>query len=103
AHPSDVLAWPVKARYQPEPDWISAGEKDDGNGGRRRLGRKCRGVGPGNDHHNPAANQVGGERWQSIILALRPAVFDRHVPAFDDPGSVQTLTECSEPLRERPR
>jgi len=45
----------------------------------------------------------GGERWQSIILALRPAVFDRPVPALDRAGFVQALAECSEPLRERPR
>ena len=87
----------------PELDRITAAEEDDGNSRRRGLGRECRGVGVGNDHHDPAANQIGGERRQSIILALRPAVFDRHVPALDSAGFVQALAECSEPLRERPR
>ena len=103
AHPGDVPARPVEARHDACPDWVPAIDEDDGNGRRRRLGRKCRGVGVGNDHRDPAANQIGRQRGQSIILFLRPAVFDHHVPALDVAGFVQALVECSNPLRERPR
>ena len=103
AHPGDVLARPSKARDETELDGIIADEENDGNRRRRGLGRECRAVGVGNDHYDPAANQIGGERRQSIILALRPAVFDSQVPALDRAGLVQALAECSKPLRERPR
>ena len=34
-----------------------------------------------------AANQIGRQRQQPIVLSIRPAVFDRHVLAFDEAGS----------------
>ena len=36
-------------------------------------------------------------RRQSIVLALRPAIFDRHVPALDIAGFAQALAERGEP------
>ena len=35
----------------------------------------------------PCDEPVGRQRRQSIILAFRPAIFDRHVPALDIAGS----------------
>ena len=103
ARSGDVPARPVEARHDAGPDWVAAIDEDDGNGRRRRLGRQCRGIGVGHDHHDLAANQIGRQRGQSIVLPLRPAAFDRHVPALDVAGFVQALVECSDPLRERSR
>src|SRR5262249_51615861 len=46
--------------------------------------------GYGNDGYL-AADEIGGETRQAIIMALRPAVFDRDVPALDVTG----LTEAA--------
>src|SRR5262249_26091486 len=46
-------------------------------------------------HGHLTMNQIGGHRRQSINSALRPAIFDRHVAAFDVAGFLQGLTECS--------
>ena len=35
-------------------------------------------------------NQVGCQRWQPIIIALSPAVFDRHVSALNVADLAQT-------------
>ena len=35
------------------------------------------------DHGHLTADQIGGQRRQSIVLTLRPTIFDRHVLAFD--------------------
>ena len=43
-----------------------------------------------------AANKVGRQPWQSIILVIRPAVFDRNVLAFDITGLFQTLTKSDQ-------
>ena len=36
------------------------------------------------DHGHPPADQFGRQRRQPIVLIVRPAVFDRDVPALDD-------------------
>jgi hypothetical protein len=38
-----------------------------------------------------SANQIGQQRRQAIVLALQPVVLDRHVPAFDVAGFVETF------------
>src|SRR5262249_49570189 len=43
-----------------------------------------------NDHGHSAANQVGGECWQSVETTFGPAIFDRDVAAFDIAGFVET-------------
>ena len=40
-----------------------------------------------------AADEVGGQREQSIIMTVRPAIFGRHVLTFDVAGLAQSLTE----------
>ena len=39
-------------------------------------------------------NQLGCECWQSIILAIRPAVFDLDVLALNMAAFAEALTEC---------
>ena len=45
------------------------------------------------NHGHLTTNQIGRQSRQSIVLALRPAVFDRHVPALDIAGFAQALAE----------
>ena len=50
-------------------------------------------VPPCHDHVDLAADEVGGQCGQPIIVALRPAVFDRHVLSLDVAGFAQSLAE----------
>src|SRR4029077_16831895 len=54
------------------------------------------------DYIDLSAHQVGCETWQSIIVALRPAVFDRHVLPLNKAGSLETLAELSRVVRTFP-
>jgi hypothetical protein len=47
------------------------------------------------------ANQIGSQRGQAIVLTLRPAVFDRNVPAFDKAGFGQSSVKCLKILARR--
>ena len=67
--------------------------KDDRNCRGRRLGRKRRGVPLADDHGDLTADQIGRQSRQASVLALRPAIFDRHVAALDVAGFVQALAE----------
>ena len=60
----------------------------------------CRRV---DDHVDLAADEIGGQCGQPIIVALRPAVFDRHVLSLDVAGFAQSLVERGDNrLRPRP-
>src|SRR5262249_25773827 len=80
-------------------DWVVAGREDDRNGRRRRLccyhrRRTVRG-----NHSYLALDQVGHQRRKSIILAVRPAILNRHVAALDIAGSVKPFTERAHKVR----
>ena len=49
--------------------------------------------GDGHDHVDLAADEVGGQCRQPIIVALRPAVFDRQVLSLDVAALTQSLVE----------
>src|SRR5262249_53958570 len=84
----------AEAGDQPKLDRIAAGIEDDWNRIGCCLCREHRSsVHRDNDGHL-TTNQFGRHRWQPIISALRPAVFDRHVPALDIARLLQALTEC---------
>jgi len=51
------------------------------------------------NHVHTAANQIGCQRRQLIVVVLRPAELDRHVLAFDEGGPVQTATELGHEMR----
>jgi hypothetical protein len=42
-------------------------------------------------------DQISRQRWQSISLVSRPAIFDHQVPAFNVAGLVQTPPEAGQP------
>ena len=48
----------------------------------RNSGNRARRL---NDSHL-AANEIDRERRQSIVLAFRPAIFDRNILALDEAG-----------------
>ena len=75
SHARDVAARTVKAGNEAELNRVGARLEDDRDCRGRRLGRKRRrSAGRGNYGHL-TLNQVGRQRRQPIILALRPAVF----------------------------
>src|SRR5271169_5992562 len=39
-------------------------------------------------------DEIGGQGGQSIVLAFRPAVFDRQILSLDVAGLAQSLAEC---------
>ena len=50
---------------------------------------------PGCDNHGDAAtNKVGRQRRQAVELIVRPAVFNGDVPALDEAGRTEPLTEA---------
>ena len=79
-----VAAGPVQAGDKPNLDRVDRYREDDRNGRSRRLGRQCRrSAAARRNHGHLTLNQFGRKRRQSIILALRPAIFDRDVLALD--------------------
>src|SRR5262249_55785996 len=42
------------------------------------------------------ADEIGGECSKPTIISLRPAVFDRHIAAFDKTGVIQSLSNDSD-------
>ena len=79
----------------PSCDRIAAGGEND---------RNCRGRGLGGEIGRSTGRAMtrapGAERGpsascrQTIVLILRPAIFDRHILALDIAGFLQALTEC---------
>jgi hypothetical protein len=99
---SEIAAGPAEARHQAEFDRIVAGQKHDGDALRRGLGGErsgCRAHGD-DDGHLPA-HEVGEKRWQRIVAAVRPTVFDRGVAAFDEACLGEALSKARELLGPR--
>jgi hypothetical protein len=72
------------AGNQTEFNGVASDSENDRNSGCRRLGGKCRGFATScYEHRHAAANQIGRQFWQTIILTLGPAVFNRNILAFD--------------------
>ena len=84
------------------PGWLRLATNPSATGSRftqsrnRRGRRLCchrRRICAGDDHCHLLANQVGRQRRQSVVLAVRPAIFDRQVSTLDKPGFNQAPTE----------
>src|SRR6516164_10297694 len=61
----------------------------------------ARGAADRNDHCNAAADQVGRQCRQPIILAVGPAVFHRHILVLDITDFLQALLDRSNIPRVR--
>jgi hypothetical protein len=71
--------------------------------GRCLGGKRCRCATEWNDHCHLTANQIGGQRRQSVGVILGPAVFDRHAAAIDVACFGQTSGENSFVFLQRGR
>ena len=103
--PGDVAARPIEAGDETQPDRIVADwRRRSGIVAVAALAASAAGVAADRDDHGHlAADQIGRQRRQSIVLTLRPAVFDRHVLALDIAGFVQALAERARRMRDRRR
>src|SRR5262245_31268269 len=69
--------------------------KYDGNSSGRRLSNKGRRRSGGDEHCHLTAHQVSRQRRQSIIVAVRPAIFDCDIAALDVAAFTQAFAEGS--------
>jgi hypothetical protein len=93
-HAGDVAARPIQAGDKANLDRVAPYRKDDRDRCGCGFGRDRRVYGPGrSDHGDLATHQIDRQLWQSIVLALRPVVYDRNIPAFDITSFAQALPE----------
>src|SRR5205809_39056 len=91
SNPGCVASRVAEGVDQSEPGRIRAHGEHDGNLPRSGLRRARRGDITGRrDDCDVAAHQLRCQRRQLIVIALRPAVFDRHILAVD----IARLTEA---------
>src|ERR1700687_2221062 len=94
SHAGEITFWPVQASDESKLDRVASYPEDDRNRRSRRLCCQCRGSTAGRCNHvHPTTNQIGSECRQSIVVALSPAVFDRHILAVDVPSFAKALVE----------
>jgi hypothetical protein len=95
-----VPARPGEAGNKTEFDRVFADAENNRDCRSGGFGRKRRRVAAGRGNHgNAAAGEISHERWQAIIFALQPMVFDRRVLAFDGSGLVEASAERSDIAR----
>src|SRR5215470_10102381 len=90
----DIAAGPVHAGDESVLDRVAAGLENNRYCGGCRLCCETRcGRGACSNDGDLATNEIGCQRRQSVILALRPAILDRHVAAVDKASFVQALAK----------
>src|SRR5262249_45759107 len=95
AHASNIAPRPIHADDEAEFHRIGTDREHNGYarsrgfGGERGGGRTARG-----DHRDPTGNQLGRECRQAVELIVRPVVFNGDVPALDETGRTEALTEA---------
>jgi hypothetical protein len=95
AYARKVATRAFEAPDKAEIDRVATGHKNDWDRFGRCFGRKRGRCGPRcGDHGHRAANQVGGQPRQAIVLTLGPAVFDRYVSALDVACFGQASVKC---------
>jgi len=84
ADPGGVASWAIEADDEACSNRVAGPGEHDRDGRGRGLGRERRRLAGdrNNDPHLPP-DQVGRQFRQPVVLATRPAIFGRHVPAFD--------------------
>ena len=90
-HARDVATRSIQITDEAELDRVGAGFKDDRNGGGRGLGCNRRGGACCSNHRDLTGNQICHHRRQTVILTLRPAIFDRHIVALNIACFAQTF------------
>ena len=86
---------PGRARLATRPSWTGSSPtpKTIGIVAVAALAASARRAAGRGDHGHLAADQIGHQRRQAIVLALQPVVLDRHVLAFDVAGFVEAFAE----------
>src|SRR5262245_8876406 len=93
-YPGHVATWSMQAGDKSQFDRVQSYVEDDWDRGGRCLGRQCSGgTGRHSNHSHLTTNQIVRQRRKSIVPTLCPAIFNRHVPAFDITGFFQALVE----------
>jgi hypothetical protein len=91
-HAGDVAAGPAQIRDEAYLNRIAGGGEDNGDRAGRSLGREI-GRGVGDNHRNLTAHEIGGNRGQTVIMSLRPAIFDGHILALDVAAFLQAIAK----------
>src|SRR5262249_50283952 len=85
-------------------DWVGSEVEHDWNRGGRLPRRQRRRSATSRDNHaRLTTDQFGRQRRQSIVLALRPAIFDGQVSALDIAGFTQPIAEHAQTVAKRIR
>ena len=94
SYAGDVATRPVEAGDQPMLDRVAAVCEHDRNARRRRLGgdRRDHAAG-GKDHIDRKIGEVGRKGRQSLVLKIRPAIFDQEILLLDITGLVQASAD----------
>src|SRR5262249_28658618 len=91
----DIAARPVQAGDKAKCDRVESYVKYNRNRTRCGLGsERPWGAGRNRNHAHVVANQIGGERWKSLVGPFRPTVVDRYVAALDVTGFTQAVVKC---------
>ena len=99
---SDIAAGPVHAGDKAVQDWVSPCLKNDRYDG--GCGLSCEawcGSGARGNDGDWIANEISRQRWQPIVLAVCPPIFDCNVTTFNKAGFVQALAKVRNVLRNR--
>ena len=100
AHARCVAAGPIQACDESQLDRVVNAGKDDRNGRSRRLRRYSRWrTAARDDHSHLTANQIRRQVPEPIVLAFRPAVFDRYILPLDVTGLLQSFAKSGCVLR----
>src|SRR5262249_26777153 len=97
AYAGDIAARPAGVGHETGCNWIAAADEHDGWGRGGGLGRAHGGI-LANDRCHLPVYQIRRECREPIELILRPAEFDRHVVAVDEPGFLQTVADSRNPI-----
>ncbi len=93
---------PGRARLddQTELDRIFADAEHDWDRRGRGFGReRSKGAAGRGDNGHAAADEVGHQRRQAVVLAAEPVVLHRHVLALDVAGFAEAFAEGGTPVR----
>ena len=93
SHAGDVAARPVEAGDKADLTGSPPTTNTIGIVVVAALAASAAALPPCDDHRHLAADQIGRQRRQSIVLTFRPAIFDRDVLALDIAGLLQALAE----------
>src|SRR5262249_17993388 len=97
--PGGMAAGAGEAGDETSLDRIEAAAEDDRNGRGRGFGRECRRCEVWRDDDGyPAADQIGRQFRQPIIVIVRPEVFDGHVLALDIASFAEPFSECCDKI-----